>query len=255
MTKTRESKYKNVIGSRVRLARLAIRPGVSQDDLSGRLARAGVQITQTSLSKLENRQRYVMDYEALALAKVLKVSVARLYGEAMDREEFGDFLSAEVFAVAKDLEEAVPEEFGDGGEAVIGHSVEAAFFVEQAVGGEDMEVRVEDEVIPEGVDGGSGGDATGEQVEAGAEGVAQAFGGGLEKEMKEVAAFAENAAQHLREGEHELAVGDVVADGGGDPCASLSFQPRRISFPAGRRTGRARIFAARRIAESAAWKL
>ena len=85
MKRTRESKYKNVIGSRVRLARLAIRPVVSQDDLSGRLARAGIQITQTSLSKLENRQRYVMDYEALALAKVLKVSVAWLYGEAMDR--------------------------------------------------------------------------------------------------------------------------------------------------------------------------
>lgn len=81
MKRTRESKYKNVIGSRVRLARLAIRPVVSQDDLSGRLARAGIQITQTSLSKLENRQRYVMDYEALALAKVLKVSVAWLYGD------------------------------------------------------------------------------------------------------------------------------------------------------------------------------
>ena len=81
MKKTRQSKYKNVIGERVRLARLAMIPPVSQDDLSGRLARAGIQITQTSLSKLENRQRYVMDYEAQALAKALKVSVAWLYGE------------------------------------------------------------------------------------------------------------------------------------------------------------------------------
>ena len=38
----------------------------------------------------------------------------------------------------------------------------------------------------------------------------------------EVAAFAEDAAQHSREGEHELAVRDVVADGGGDPIASLA---------------------------------
>jgi hypothetical protein len=56
-------------------------PGVSQEDLSGRLARRGIQITQTSLSKIENRTRYVMDYEAAALAKVLKVSIAWLYGE------------------------------------------------------------------------------------------------------------------------------------------------------------------------------
>ncbi len=81
MKKTRESKHKNVIGSRVRLARLAMKPAVSQNDLSGRLARLGIQITQTSLSKLENRQRYVMDYEAQALAKVLKVSVAWLFGD------------------------------------------------------------------------------------------------------------------------------------------------------------------------------
>jgi hypothetical protein len=68
-------------GAGVRLARISKKPAVSQDDLSGRLARLGVQITQTSLSKLENRQRYVMDYEVLALAKALRVSVAWLYGQ------------------------------------------------------------------------------------------------------------------------------------------------------------------------------
>ena len=79
--KTRQSVFKNVIGERVRLARLSMKPPVSQEDLSGKLARLGVQITQTSLSKLETRQRYVMDYEAKALAKALKVSIAQLYGE------------------------------------------------------------------------------------------------------------------------------------------------------------------------------
>lgn len=81
MKKTRQFPQKNVIGVRVRQARLALSPRVSQEDLSGRLARLGVQITQTSLSKIENRTRYVMDYEALTLAKVLKVSVSWLYGE------------------------------------------------------------------------------------------------------------------------------------------------------------------------------
>jgi len=66
----------------VRIARLALRPPVSQEDLSGRLAAKGIQITQTAISKLENRQRYVMDYEALAIAKALRVSVSWLYGES-----------------------------------------------------------------------------------------------------------------------------------------------------------------------------
>ena len=138
------------------------------------------------------------------------------------REEFGDFLGAEVFAVAEGLEEAVAEEFGDGGEAFVRHGVEAAFLIEQAVRGEDMEVWVEDEVVAEGVDGGSGGEASAGQTEAGAESVAQAFGGGLEKEMAEVPALAEDAAQHFRECEDELAVRDFVADGGGDPSAGLA---------------------------------
>lgn len=59
-----------------------MRPRVSQEDLSGRLAAKGIQITQTGISKLENRDRYVMDYEALALAKALRVSVSWLYGES-----------------------------------------------------------------------------------------------------------------------------------------------------------------------------
>ena len=63
-------------------ARLAMKPSVSQDDLSGRLAKKRIAITQTGISKLENGERYVMDYEALALAKVLKKSVAWLYGES-----------------------------------------------------------------------------------------------------------------------------------------------------------------------------
>jgi len=60
------------------------------------------------------------------------------------------------------------------------------------------------------------------QAEPGAEGVAQTCGGGLEKEVEEMAAFAEDAAEHFRDCEHELAVRDVVADGGGDPCAGVA---------------------------------
>lgn len=36
---------------------------------------------------------------------------------------------------------------------------------------------------------------------------------------EEMTSFAEDAAEHLWDGEHELAVGHFVADGGGDPVA------------------------------------
>jgi transcriptional regulator with XRE-family HTH domain len=79
--RTRQSEIKNVVGARVRKARLSSNPSVSQDDLSGKLARLGVQITQTGISKIENGERYLMDYEIVAIAKALKVTVAWLFGE------------------------------------------------------------------------------------------------------------------------------------------------------------------------------
>lgn len=59
--------------------------------------------------------------------------------------------------------------------------MEAAFFVEEAVGGGDMNVGVEEEVVAKGVDGGSGGDTSIGKIEAGAEGVAEGVGGGFEE--------------------------------------------------------------------------
>ena len=51
-------------------------------------------------------------------------------------EEVGGFAGAEVLAVAEGMEEAVAEEFGHGAGVGGGHAVEAAFFVEEAIGGE-----------------------------------------------------------------------------------------------------------------------
>jgi hypothetical protein len=81
MKKTREAKARNVIGKRVRKARLACKPPVTQDDLVGRLARHGIALDQTGISRIENETRYVMDYEAVAIARALRVSVAWLFGE------------------------------------------------------------------------------------------------------------------------------------------------------------------------------
>ena len=79
MKKTHRRKQKNIVGPRVRQARLRANPSISQEDLSGRLAALGIAITQTGISKIENQDRYVMDYEAAAMAKALRVSVEWLY--------------------------------------------------------------------------------------------------------------------------------------------------------------------------------
>jgi transcriptional regulator with XRE-family HTH domain len=55
---------------------------VSQDDLAGRLAAQGILLDRTAISRIENQSRYTMDYEAAAIARALKVSVAWLFGES-----------------------------------------------------------------------------------------------------------------------------------------------------------------------------
>ncbi len=55
------------------------------------------------------------------------------------------------------------------------------------------------------------------EVESGAEGVLEGVDGGVKENGEELAAFAKDAAQDAWNGEDELAVGDFVADGGGDP--------------------------------------
>jgi len=81
MKKTSQAAQRNLVGPRVRAARLKAQPPVSQDDLAGRLAARGVALDQTAISRIESQTRYVMDYEAAALAKCLKIPVSWLYGE------------------------------------------------------------------------------------------------------------------------------------------------------------------------------
>ena len=81
MKKTGQLAKRNMIGARVLKARKACKPPVTQDDLVGRLAAGGVSIDQTAISRIENQSRYVMDYEAYAIARALKISVASLFGQ------------------------------------------------------------------------------------------------------------------------------------------------------------------------------
>lgn len=58
-----------------------MKPPLNQDDLAGRLAAKGVILDRSAVSRIESQDRYVMDFEAAALAECLHVSVAWLFGD------------------------------------------------------------------------------------------------------------------------------------------------------------------------------
>jgi len=69
------------VGRRVAQARAAVDPQLTQDALSGKLARVGVQLDRAAVAKIENGYRRVLDYELKALAQVLGVEVSWLIGD------------------------------------------------------------------------------------------------------------------------------------------------------------------------------
>lgn len=77
----RQVRRKNIVGRRVAEARTRIKPALTQDALSGRLARLGVQLDRATIAKIENSHRRVLDYELKALAEVLGVEVNWLLGD------------------------------------------------------------------------------------------------------------------------------------------------------------------------------
>ncbi len=69
---------KNIAGSRIKKARVEL--GLSQDQLSGRIAKQGITIDRAGISKIETGIRGVYDYELKALAKTLKTTSDWLLG-------------------------------------------------------------------------------------------------------------------------------------------------------------------------------
>jgi hypothetical protein len=72
---------KNIVGRRVAQARQGCNPALTQDALSGRLARLGIQLDRAAIAKIENNYRHVLDYELKALADALGVGINWLLGE------------------------------------------------------------------------------------------------------------------------------------------------------------------------------
>ena len=79
MKKTAALAGRNVLGPRLRQIRLTQKPAVSLEDLAGRLASRGVQIDRSAIGRIENRKRYVLDYELKGLADSLRVRVLDLF--------------------------------------------------------------------------------------------------------------------------------------------------------------------------------
>ena len=71
---------RNLVGSRIRQARLAGKPKVTLADLSARLEVLGISLSISSIAKIERGERIVTDVQLVALAKALKVSVLWLLG-------------------------------------------------------------------------------------------------------------------------------------------------------------------------------
>ena len=63
----------NLCGERIRAARKKAR--MTQLELAAKLQLEGVDLTRDAISKIEGGYRFVADYELLAFARVLQISV------------------------------------------------------------------------------------------------------------------------------------------------------------------------------------
>jgi HTH-type transcriptional regulator, cell division transcriptional repressor len=70
----------NIVGPRVKQARLACKPPLTQAGLSKKLAKLGVNIDRAGVGKIEIGIRGVLDFEVVALAKALGTSTTMLLG-------------------------------------------------------------------------------------------------------------------------------------------------------------------------------
>ena len=79
MKKTAGFSGRNLIGPRLREIRLAQDPKVSLEDLAGRLAARGVQLDRSAIGRIENKKRYVLDYELKAIGDSLRVDIREFF--------------------------------------------------------------------------------------------------------------------------------------------------------------------------------
>jgi transcriptional regulator with XRE-family HTH domain len=79
MKRTADISGRNLIGPKLRKLRLAKKPEVTLEDLAGKLAARGVHLDRSAIGRIENQNRYVLDYELKALADALRISTTDLF--------------------------------------------------------------------------------------------------------------------------------------------------------------------------------
>lgn len=77
---------KNIIGNRVKEARSMHKPALTQENLAAKLDFMDIKLDRISISRIESGDRFVSDYEVVALAKALEVSLDwLLLGKSQNR--------------------------------------------------------------------------------------------------------------------------------------------------------------------------
>ncbi len=174
--------------------------------------------------------------ELLATCRAVDGFVSGIEAEAtvFPVQELAGLSFADDLLVEQGRDEAVAEEFGERFEALHGELMKSTLAVVETGGGEDVEVRMKDEVVAESLHCGDGCELAVREVETGPEPVAQALDGSAEEEVEEVASLAKDAAQGTRHGEDELPVRHLVTESVGDPMPGLAdpaLMARRTEVP------------------------
>lgn len=71
-----EDKF-NIIGSKIKYIRKIEK--ITQEDLCARMQVLGYQINRSDISKIENCNKFIADFEVMGFAKALKKSILDLY--------------------------------------------------------------------------------------------------------------------------------------------------------------------------------
>ena len=75
----KSNKSRNLTGHAIHRIRMAAKPRITQEDMTGRLARYGIEINQSQFAKIERGDRHILDFELAAIAKALRVKVQAFF--------------------------------------------------------------------------------------------------------------------------------------------------------------------------------
>jgi HTH-type transcriptional regulator, cell division transcriptional repressor len=75
----KSKKSRNITGRAIHRIRMAAKPKITQEDMTGRLARYRIEINQSQFAKIERGSRPILDYELAAIAKALRVPVQAFF--------------------------------------------------------------------------------------------------------------------------------------------------------------------------------